>query len=75
MKQSKIHPWRTIKNPAAFKAWQAGRKRFAPPQTPTPWEQGTMVDASALQRATVEAEANRQDYRRKNGFKATQNEL
>jgi hypothetical protein len=63
MKPSKSHPWR--------------RKHFAPPPSKAAevWASGTMVDASALQRATVEAEANRQEWRRKNGFRAIQNSL
>ena len=73
----KPHPWRTVKHPAAFKRWQAEqrRKRFAPaPADKAIWDSGTLINASELQRQTIEAAADRQEQRRRQGFKASQYE-
>ena len=62
MKPSKNHPWR--------------KRHFAPPPPPEAaiWAAGKMVDASTLSRRLIEKEADRQERRRRLGYKVTQYE-
>jgi hypothetical protein len=62
MQPSKNHPWR--------------KRHFAPPPPPEAaiWAAGKMVDASTLSRRLIEKEADRQEHRRRLGYKVTQYE-